>query len=620
MKPILLSRLKRILFPLHLSVLCSLFFAFTATALPINVRGRAVDTHGQPVAGAKVALLKNRGLDSTDGNGKFSIAASVGSIATGSVTSQGALTFLIKSDRLVIENSQRSAFSFQLLSLDGRRVFSLERKALPSVNRTFSCPLGGLAPGLYVAHLTYNGKQSVTMVAFLPNTGWRHTVTVGGFVPLHRKSSIILDTLMLYKKGYRSIYAPLETADADLGDLTMLADTVHKEKFIIFVRDSLTEMLPPTSCWEYDPVKKTFAKKIDFSFSSWAPNLLLDAKTPEYVRQQVNKAANYDAFLYKIDYCSWRAETLMVSPQVLGLGSTSTQVFLYTDQGRVILDRQSGALTSMESFTMITQFKDCWLVTQNKPDTAYLFSPAENKFKKTLVSSTKFSTQDRYWMSDDGRFLAQCKAVGGSLPFGKAVSVPSTIVLFSLDNDSLGAFPITIYCAAGSGVPVIYASLRCWFSDDGTFNYVSALREGDTLISFSDSSLINKCELISIHLQTLTTTSAPASAAVFGPQFTPQFLPQYLDSLRGKVYYQDQVIESFLSLFGISTTAREYGLSLDGKRFLGRFNRGGSAAPNTGFIYGDLENRWIERLPDPGRPLANLYSEIHVYGIADTCK
>jgi hypothetical protein len=307
------------------------------------------------------------------------------------------------------------------------------------------------------------------------------------------------------------------------------------------------------------------------------------------------------------------------SEQIHGLGSTPAQVFLYTDKGRVILDRQSGRLDPMESFNMIVQFRDLWLVYHNNPDTAYLFSPAENRIKTTLVSSTQFGTWDRYWMSGDGRFIAQCKATGGNVPFGKAVSVKSQIILFNVDSDSSYRFPINIYCAAGSGVPVIYYSLRCWFSNDGSFNYVSAVREGDTLKSPSDSAMVDGCELISIHLQTLTPTSGPATVAMFAPQFTPPFLPPYLDSLQGKLYGEDQVIENFLNGFGIATNGREFGLSTDGKRFLGRFGIGDSSAAYTGFIYGDLENRWIERLPDPGGHLTGPFSEIYLYGIADTC-
>jgi hypothetical protein len=221
-------------------------------------------------------------------------------------------------------------------------------------------------------------------------------------------------------------------------------------------------------------------------------------------------------------------------------------------------------------------------------------------------------------MSDDGKYLAQSKAISGDVPFGNAVSVKSLIVLYPLDGDSSCRFPINIYCAAGSGVPVIYASLRCWFSNDGCFNYVSAMREGDTLKQPRDSAMVDNCELVSIRLQTLTPTSGPATAAMFAPQFTPPFLPPYLDSLRGTLYYEDQVIESFLNRFGITTTGREFGLSPDGKRFLGRFGIGESLTTTT-FIYGDMENRWIERLPDPGQHLSRLYSEMHFYGIADTC-
>lgn len=598
--------------------LCLSVLAFITSAQNINVRGRLIDTYGQPVAGALVQLLKNHGIDSTNGDGTFSIASNVGNVTAASLKDLGTFTFALKNNRLVFENSRSSGFAFELVSLGGRRVYTLKRPDLPAGKHTFSCPLDGISSGLYIAHINYFGNRVSKAVAWLPKSRWRFSAPSGVRSPPYRKSAVSADTLMVFKKGYGSMYVPLQAADVNLGDLTMHAETGHKEKYIVFFRDSLTEALPPVSGWEFDPVKKTFAKKYDFAPSSWAPQLLLSADVPEYVRQQVSKSFNYDAYLYKIDYCAWRVDTLLVTEQVHGLGSTPEQVFLYTDKGRVILDRQSGRMDPMESFNMIVQFRDLWLVNHTSPDTAYLFSPAENRIKTTLVSSTQFGTWDRYWMSDDGKYLAQSKAISGDVPFGNAVSVKSLIVLYSLDSDSSCRFPINIYCAAGSGVPVIYASLRCWFSNDGCFNYVSAVREGDTLKQPRDSAMVDNCELVSIRLQTLTTTSGPATAAMFAPQFTPPFLPPYLDSLRGTLYYEDQVIESFLNRFGITTNSCEFGLSPDGKRFLGRFGIGEPSTTTT-FIYGDMENRWIERLPDPGHHLSRLYSEMHCYGIADTC-
>jgi hypothetical protein len=601
--------------------LCLCVLASGILAQNGNIRGRVIDINGHPVAGATVQLLKNHGFDSTDNDGTFSITSNVGNITAVSAIDHGILTFALKNNRLVFENSLSSGFAFELVSLEGRRVYALKQPDLPAGKHIFSCPLDGIAAGLYIAHISYAGNQVSKAVAWLPKSRWQYAATVGwqSLPGYYGKMAVAADTLMVYKRGYRSFYVPLQTSDVNLNDLTMSADTGHKEKYIVFFRDSLTEILPPTSGWEFDPVKKTFTKKYDFAPSSWAPDLLLDAVTPEYVRHQVNNSNLYDVTLYKIDYCTWQVDTVLQSEQIHGLGSTPEKVFLYTDKGWVILDRQSGRLDPMESFNMIVQFHDLWLVKHNNPDTAYLFSPAENRIKTTLVSSTQFGTWDRYWMSDDGRYLAQSKAISGNVPFGNAVSVKSQIVLFSLDSDSSCRFPINIYCAAGSGVPVIYYSLRCWFSNDGGLNYVSALREGDTLKSPSDSAMVDGCELVSIYLQTLTPTSGPATAAMFAPQFTPPFLPPYLDSLRGKLYYEDQVIENFLNRFGIITNAREYGLSFDGKRFLGRFGIGESSVANNAFIYGDMENRWIERLPDPGQHLFRLYSEIHLYGIADTC-
>jgi hypothetical protein len=597
--------------------LCALAFSIPAQAN--NVRGRVIDAQGLPVAGATALLLKSNGIDSTNVDGNFFITSSSGTPVASTAKSPGTLTFALKNNRLVFENPLRSGFAFELVSLEGRRAYALKRPDLPAGKHAFPCPLDGIPAGLYLAHLRGPGFQISKAIVLLPESRWRYTATSGVRAPLHRESAAVADSLMVFKKGYRSFFIPLQTNDTNLGDLTMRADTAHEEKFVIFLRDSLTAMLPLTSAWEFDPAGKTFANKIAFAPSSWAPDLLLSAETPEYVRQQVNNPTLYDATLYKIDYCTWRVDTVLKSDQIAGLGSTLEKVFLYTDKGRKILDRNTGLMELMESFTLISRFPDLWLVNHSSPDSAYLFSPAENRIKKSLVSSTQFGAQDRYWMSDNGRYMAQSKATGGMLPMNGAVSVTSQIVLFTLDNDSLCRFPINIYSACGSGVPVITYSLFCWFSNNGCFNYVSAVHAGDTLNSpFGDSEMAGRCRLISIQLQTLDTTSSPATAAMFAPRFSPLFMPPYLDS-QGKLYDESQVIEMFLDCFGIAANGLDFGLSADGKRFLSRLSTGESSTARTGFIYGDMENRWIERLPDPGPPLTNPFSEIHLYGIADTC-
>jgi hypothetical protein len=608
--------------------LCLFVLATGIQAQNLNVRGRVVDMHGQPVAGAKAQLLKNHGLDSTDSAGKFSITSSVGTFPTSPAVAPGTLTFSVKKNCLLFENSRMSGFEFELFSLNGRRVYVLKQPDLLAGKHLFACPLDGFSTGIYIARIHFPGFQISKAVACVPKLGWQYATAAGehSLPENFLKKTAAADSLMVYKKGFRVLYVPLETYDINLGDLVLNSDTNHNEKYIIIFRDSLTDVFPAVSGWEFDPARKTFTKKHDFAPSTWAPGLLLSEKTPEYLRHQVNSAPyEYYTLLYKINYCTWKVDTLLRSQNILGLGENPAVIYLYTDKGNMTLDKQTGRLDTMESFNIVWRFGDLWLVQHKNADTAYFFSPAENRITKTLHSSDKFGGYDQYVLSSDKRFMAQSKAINGTLPWCLTVSRKTQIILFSLDNDSIYRYPVTIYSAGGSGLPVIYLSRCSWFSNDGCFNYISALQENDTLgQGCSDSGMVEGCELISINLQTQASTRQPATAAMFAaappPAFNPPFLPPYLDSLRGKLSDEPQLVKEFLGLFGITPSWQVWGMSPNGKRFFGKFGiTEGASASSAAFYFGDMENRWVERLPDPGNRFTGAFTEMHIHWVADTC-
>jgi hypothetical protein len=607
-------------------VIIIVVLTFTIQAQGISVEGRVVDVHGKPVIGAMAVLLKNHGLDSTNSSGNFSISSAAGSHLPAHIVARGKLTFELRKNRLVFENSQATAFEFELVSLNGRRIYTLRMADVPAGRHLFNCPLEKLSAGLYVARIHYPGHQISKALVCTQASGWQFTILIGNYGSngyYKNETSVAVDTLMIYKKGFKSSYIPLETNDVSLGDQTLNSDTVHNEKYVIFFRDSLAEAVSATSGWVFDPVLKTFTKKHDFTRSSWAPTLLLSPQIPDYVSHQVNTPTSYGlgTVLYKINYCTWEIDSVYRAAQIVELGTSPTKIYFGTEKGKMMLDRQTGRIDTMKAFNIVWRFEDLWLINKNKVDTAYLFSPAENRIKKTMFSSEGFAASDKYFISDNKRYMAQIKAIKEMPPFAVTVSEKSRIILFSLDNDSAYRFPISIYCASGSGVPVVYMSIHCGFVGESYFNYISATRDYDTLgPSFSVAGMAERCEMVSINLQTLTSTRQPATAAMFASKFNPTYVPPYLDGLRGKFSDEGQLVKEFLELFGDTASGYNYGISPDGKRFLGRFGiTQGSSGSSIGFIYGDMENRWIERLPDPGNNLTGSFTEIYLYAILDTC-
>lgn len=594
-----------------------------AWAQGISVQGRVMDIHGQPIASAKAELLRDHGLDSTNNAGEFAIVASTGAPQRARVAGQGRFTLVLRKNLLVFENSEKTGIEFEMLSLNGRRVFALKRPELPAGIHRFACSFNDISFGIYIARIRYSAPHISKAELCLPSSGWLSTTLTGERRTSYSgKTAFALDTLMVYKRGFKIAYIPIEMNPAVLGDVILSSDSGHKDAFILFARDSFTDPLPPTSGWEFDAAKGTFTKRHDFGPSSWAPSLLLSQEIPEYVRHQVNTTSAYDygVLLYKINYCTWNVDTVYRSSQINGLGADQKFVYLDTYEGKLALDRQTGRIDTMGKFNVIARFNDIWLIDHGRNDTAYLFRPSENRTIKTLVSSKLFGSYDRYLMSPDTLFITQFKAFVGTLPFNTIVSRKSEIIIFRLDNDSMYSLPLNIYTRGGSGVPVIYLSFRCWFSIDGRLNYFSAVNENDTLaLSETDSAMIGRCELVTVDLSTKAATKSPATAAMFASTFNPPFWPVYLESLRGEILGESQLVSEFEKLFGI-ISGWGLGISPDGKRFLNRcLIPNGPSTLSPAFIYGDMENKWVEPLPDPAAFLMRSSTEMYINGIADTC-
>ena len=213
--------------------------------------------------------------------------------------------------------------------------------------------------------------------------------------------------------------------------------------------------------------------------------------------------------------------------------------------------------------------------------------------------------------------MAQCKAVSERVGYGQIVLKKTEIILFDFEKDSAYAFPMAVYCSGGSGVPIIYRTLEVSFSGDSCLRYISAINENDSIDrTLSDSALLRRCELISVNLQTAAVTKQPAPETRSSP-FTLQYVPPYLESLREKILSNEQLIQTFLRTLGFTEDiSYDVGISTDGKRFLGRFCTTSAAGDCVyEFLYGDMENKWAQPLPDPPEALIDPFAEIYIYGI-----
>ena len=597
-----------------------------AGAQGIDLRGRVIDTAGRPVINAKIELFGKNHLDSTNDEGYFSITSSVRALRSAQNTSNAKSSFTLKGNRLVFETSQKTGFEFELFSLNGRRLYQLKKSGLAAGTHWFASPFEKICQGLYVVRINYPEYRRTETKSLLKSNN-QLTVTI----PQHTlsacfaKTASVVDTLMIYKRGFKIVYKPIDTPVADLGDITLHPAESDKNAYIIFIRgDVSSDTLPATAGWVYDPVSKAFVKKHDFEKSSWAPNLLLweePAKAPCYVRHQVpaaiGSAYGYTVTLYKMDYTTGNAIIVAHSDQIIGLGANPQLVYLSTDKGHWILDRQTDRIDTMEKFNLISMVNDLWVINHDKNDSAFLFSTQENRVIANIYSQMLFTSNDRYVISNGHRFMAQYKAVMGGIHYGQTVLVQSEIILFNFEKDSAYAFPMAVYCSGGSGVPIIYRTLEVNFSGDSCLHYISAINENDSVDrTLSDSALLRRCELISVNLQTGAVTKQPAPETR-SPPFTLQYVPPYLESLRGKILSNEQLIQAFLGNCGFpEEISYDVGISPDGKRFLGRFYTISVAGDYVyEFIYGDMENKWAQRLLNPPEALIDPFAEIYIYGI-----
>jgi len=593
----------------------------------VELRGRVIDTAGNPVPGAKVELLGKNHVDSADNDGRFSMFSGVGNLQRAENGNYAKSAVTLRGNRLVFENSQKAGFEFELFSPNGRRLYQLKKYGLPPGAHRFVSPFEKIGPGLYIARIKYPEYCLSETKSLLKSNNQLTVITpTHALTKRSARTASVLDTLMIYKSGFKIAYKPLTAPDAVLGDITLYPAGTDKTGYIVFSRNDLSSgALPATAAWAYDPVTKTLVKKLSFEKSSWAPDFLLSdepAQAPCYVRHQVpaptGSVYGYTTTLYKIDYATWNSTIVAKADQIIGIESNAQLVYLKINDRYCILNRQSDHIDTMENFNLISMVNDQLLINHDRNDSAYLFSTLQNSVIADAYSPRLFSGNDRYVVSNDHRFLAQYKALTGGMSYGQTVLAKSEIILFNLEKDSAYVFPIAVYCAGGSGVPIIYRSLDVSFSGDSCLRYLSAIDGNDTQAyrTLSDSAMLQRCEMISINLQTGIVTKLPVPQTQ-RPAFVLRYVPPYLESQREKILSNEDLIQAFLQRLGFTEEiSYDVGISPDGKRFLGRFcSTNAATGCEYTFIYGDMENNWAQRLSNQPQNLINPPAEIYIHGI-----
>jgi hypothetical protein len=367
------------------------------------------------------------------------------------------------------------------------------------------------------------------------------------------------------------------------------------------------------SAWEYIPTRPEIpiTKRCEFTASHWAPNLLFWERpglAPNLVRLQVNRKGRpggYHVNLYTIDYRTWRVRTVLQSDQILALGATDELVYLDTDRGLRLLDRQSGVvLVPEKSFKLVRDFGDVWLVSYERSEECrfHLFDPEQKRAIKGFRMPESFqSGRCRLELSPDRKYLAIWEEV---TPRSMRPQVyESMIVVLNIGDGQTSQYPVKVLAMAGSGRPCIPINFGFWFTDDGRFRYYSALGLDDVeevSVDPATGSMVRK----------VIAWSEPRVA-----KLERRYVPDYIEVPAGEADLDHHISNAFLMRKGIIDKQLPWpdtrvGFSLDGKRFFLKMNPSDTSRD---FYYGDLEGDRLVQIASPPElrsATANIYCVI----------
>lgn len=391
------------------------------------------------------------------------------------------------------------------------------------------------------------------------------------------------------------------------------------EKFIVLAREPVGaagDWQFMASAWEYVPTRPEIpiTKRCEFTASHWAPNPLFWERpglAPNLVRLQVNREGaprGYDVNLYTVDYRTWRVRTVLQSVQVLPFGATDELVYLHTDRGLRLLDRESGVvLMPDKSFKLVRDFGDVWLVSYERSEErrAHLFDPERNRAIKELQMPESFQSGHCVLeLSPDRKYLA---IWGKVTPRSMSPQVYETMItVLNIGDGQTSQYPVKVLAMAGSGRPCIPINFRFWFTDDGRFRYYSALG-------------LNDVEEVSVDPATGSMVRMVRKViALPEPRDTKlerRYVPDYIEVPAGEADLDHHISNAFLIRKGITDKELPWpdtrvGFSLDGKRFFLKMNPSGTSRD---FYYGDLEGDRLVQVASPPElrsATANIYCVI----------
>ncbi len=195
----------------------------SADAENIHITGRVTDTHGAPLAGVFVRLMKNGDTTLTNDSGTFEITGITGinpltvSKHVSSVTfsrATGILSFAIQTDN--------TPSHIDIFTIDGRNVGCVLHTNLDKGTyrvKTFSSPGHALSRAVYFIRFRC-GKSVYVFKALRLNPPGNRVVSQAKAPPADREQQVAVDTLLFTKEGWRISRVPIDTYTTDIGTIT----------------------------------------------------------------------------------------------------------------------------------------------------------------------------------------------------------------------------------------------------------------------------------------------------------------------------------------------------------------------------------------------------------------